>query len=265
RNFMNFHVLSLFPEYFETFLKNGVVGGAVQKKLISLSVVNPRDFTEGNYKMVDDIPYGGGDGMVMAFEPMSKAIQSIKSENPLKIYLSPQGEPLTDKVAKTMAETKRDIVFICGRYAGVDERFISEYVDQEISVGNYVVSGGELPALICIDAIARHVPGVLGNKDSAVKDSFHDSLLEAPSFTRPAEIDGLGVPKVLTEGHHEKIATWKRLISILRTFQRRPDLYERANISPKERLLANKLLAEMSEKDLRISGLKNQALPLDQS
>ncbi len=262
---MNFHVLSLFPEYFETFLKNGVVGGAIKKELLSLSVINPRDFTEGNYKMIDDIPYGGGDGMVMAYGPMAKAMQAVCAEKPLRIYLSPQGEPLTDAVAKDLANSKKDLVFICGRYAGIDERFVSEFVDLEISVGDYVVSGGELPALICIDAIARHVPGVLGNVESSTKDSFYDSLLEAPSFTRPAEIEGLEVPKVLTEGHHEKIATWKRLTSLLRTFQRRPDLFIKATVSPKERVLANKLLATMSEKELRISGLKNQSLPLDQS
>jgi tRNA (guanine37-N1)-methyltransferase len=264
---MKFHVLSLFPEYFDTFLKNGVVGGAKKKNLFTLSVTNPRDYTNGNYKMVDDIPYGGGDGMVMAYEPMAKAMRSLPEARSkyLTIYLSPQGKIFNDAMAKELSHTQKEIVFVCGRYAGIDERFVAEFIDLEVSVGDYVVSGGELPALICMDAILRHVPGVLGNAESSIKETFQNDLLEAPAFTRPAVVDGASVPVVLTEGHHEKITTWRRLVSILRTFQRRPDLFLSTKISKKERLKANELLRSMSEKEQKISGLKNQELPLDES
>lgn len=263
---MKFHAITLFPEYFETFLKNGVVGSAAKKEIFSLDVINPREFTEGNYKMVDDIPYGGGDGMVMAYTPMKKAILSLPKpqDQYLRIYLSPQGLPFTDAMAKDLAKHKKDIVFICGRYSGIDERFVSEYVDLEVSIGDFVVSGGEIPALACMDAILRHVPGVLGNTESPVMDSFRNHLLEAPVFTRPAEIEGLEVPSVLLSGHHEKITTWRRLVSLLRTFQRRPELFFAAKTTKKERILANELLGQMSEKELKISGLKNQGLPIDE-
>ena len=208
---MKFHAISLFPEYFETFVKNGVIGGAVKKSLFSLSVINPREFTNGNYKMVDDIPYGGGDGMLLKPEPLFAAVEKAKANDPAaKVALmTPRGRRWRQALAQEWAQDERGIIFICGRYEGYDER-ITALVDEQVSVGDYVLTGGELPAMTIIDSIVRLLPGVLGGEKSAEIESFTDGeTLEFPQYTRPEEFRGMKVPDVLLSGNHGAIAKWR--------------------------------------------------------
>ena len=230
---MKIALITLFPEMFEALTDYGVSGRAVNQGLLEISSFNPRDFAEDAHSTVDDRPYGGGPGMVLMIEPLRKAIDAAKDwidGKPLVVYLSPQGKVLQQATVNSMAE-QQSIILIAGRYEGVDERLIQLEVDQEWSIGDYVLSGGELPAMVVIDALIRQIPGALGHSDSASQDSFADGLLDCPHYTRPDKYEELKVPDVLLSGDHEKIRQWRLQQSLLRTQQRRPDLLDRLELN----------------------------------
>ncbi len=230
-------VVSLFPEFVAQMSAFGVVGRAVQGGLLSVHGWNPRDHAEGAYRRVDDRPFGGGPGMVMMIEPLRAALAAARAADPRPtrtIYMSPQGRPLDQRRVRALAAEER-LVLLCGRYEGVDERLLAAEVDEEISIGDYVLSGGELAAAVVVDAIARLQPGVLNDGESAAQDSFEDGLLDCPHYTRPVE-HALGpVPPVLLSGNHAAIAAWRRQQSLARTLARRPDLFAGAALTRGER------------------------------
>lgn len=221
---MKIEVVTLFPEMISGALEYGVLGQALEKKLLEVSMVNPRDYSEDRHNSVDDRPFGGGDGMIMLVEPLRKLFEEKKHKNSKVIYLSPQGKTLTAQKSKELSQEDH-LILLCGRYGGVDQRVLNTYVDEELSIGDYVLSGGELGALVVIDSLSRFIPGVLGHEDSAEKDSFSDGLLEQAHFTRPREILEQSVPEVLLSGHHEKIEKWKHQVSVLTTLVKRPELF----------------------------------------
>ncbi|WP_455949884.1 tRNA (guanosine(37)-N1)-methyltransferase TrmD [Eubacterium sp.] len=230
---MNFHVLTLFPEMINDGVNTSITGRAISKGLISVNAVNIRDFAGNKYGQVDDYPYGGGAGMVMQPGPVYRSYESIKEKigyKPRVIYLTPQGKVFNQSMAEEFAEEK-DLVFLCGHYEGIDERVLEMIVTDNVSIGDYVLTGGELPSMVMIDAISRLVPGVLNNDVSAEFESFNDNLLEYPQYTRPAEFMGKEVPSILLSGNHPKVDEWRRQQSILRTMERRPDLMEDANLT----------------------------------
>ncbi|NRA59744.1 MAG: tRNA (guanosine(37)-N1)-methyltransferase TrmD [Psychrobium sp.] len=219
-------IITLFPEMFKAITEQGITGRAVKNGLIQLQCWNPRDFTHDKHRTVDDRPYGGGPGMLMMVQPLRDAIvaaQAAAGGDATVIYLSPQGRRLDQTGVEELAEREK-LILICGRYEGIDERIINTLVDEEWSIGDYVLSGGELPAMTLIDAVSRFVPGVLGKMASAEQDSFSDGLLDCPHYTRPENLDGLSVPSVLLSGNHEKIKRWRLEQSLERTLKRRPDL-----------------------------------------
>lgn len=233
---MHFHVITLFPEMVEQMCDYGVLGRAVKRGIIKLSCWNPRDFTQDRHRTVDDRPYGGGPGMLMKVQPLAEAIMAAKQqagEQARVVYLSPQGRLLNQQAIKEMAGQK-DMILIAGRYEGIDERLIEQCVDEEWSIGDYVLSGGEMPALIMIDAVARMLPEVLGDADSAQQDSFMQGLLDHPHYTRPEEIDGCTVPEVLLSGDHKVIERWRNKQALKRTWLRRPDLLETLQLSEEQ-------------------------------
>lgn len=230
---MNFHVLTLFPEMINDGVNTSITGRAISKGLISVNAVNIRDFAGNKYGQVDDYPYGGGAGMVMQPGPVYRSYESIKEKigyKPRVIYLTPQGKVFNQSMVEEFAEEK-DLVFLCGHYEGIDERVLEMIVTDNVSIGDYVLTGGELPSMVMIDAISRLVPGVLNNDVSAEFESFNDNLLEYPQYTRPAEFMGKEVPSILLSGNHPKVDEWRRQQSILRTMERRPDLMEDANLT----------------------------------
>ena len=246
-----FGVVSLFPDMFAPFTQQGVIGRAVKSGTLSVDTFNPRDFTHDRHRTVDDRPYGGGPGMLMMVKPLTDAIQAAKKvggEKSKVIYLSPQGKPLDQAGAQRLANIDRTIL-ICGRYEGIDERVIERHVDEEISIGDYVLSGGELPAMVLMDAVARLVPGVLGHKASAVEDSFTDGLLDCPHYTRPEILDGQKVPEVLLSGDHEKIRQWRLMQSLGRTLQRRPDLLNHLALTEEQQRLLDHYQALLRQDD----------------
>ena len=233
---MNYHVLTLFPEMIEQGLHTSIIGRAMEKGLLSLDAVNIRDFSTDKHKRVDDYIYGGGAGLLMQAEPVYQAYLSVKEKIgkvPRVIYMTPQGQVFHQKLAEELAQ-EEDLVFLCGHYEGIDERVLEEIVTDKVSIGDYVLTGGELPAMVMIDAISRHVPGVLNNEDSAGEDSFSNQLLEYPQYSRPEVWHDKQVPPVLLSGHHGKVDAWRREQSLLRTFQRRPELLERADLSEQD-------------------------------
>ena len=233
---MNYHVLTLFPEMIEQGLHTSIIGRAMEKGLLSLDAVNIRDFSTDKHKRVDDYIYGGGAGLLMQAEPVYQAYLSVKEKigkAPRVIYMTPQGQVLHQKLAEELAQ-EEDLVFLCGHYEGIDERVLEEIVTDNVSIGDYVLTGGELPAMVMIDAISRHVPGVLNNEDSAGEDSFSNQLLEYPQYSRPEVWHDKQVPPVLLSGHHGKVDAWRREQSLLRTFQRRPELLEQADLSEQD-------------------------------
>jgi len=234
---MRFDVITLFPEMMEA-LAAGVIGRAKAQQLIKLHLWNPRDYTQDVHKTVDDRPYGGGPGMVMKIAPLDAAICDARLANPSAkvIYLSPQGEPFTQEMAKNLS-TSEGLILLCGRYEGIDERLLQKQVDQEISIGDYVLSGGELPAMVMIDAISRLIPGVLGHADSAEQDSFVNGLLDCPHYTRPEVLDGEKVPEVLLSGNHAAIEKWRLQQALVRTRERRPDLFNNRKLTELEQNL----------------------------
>ena len=246
-----FGVISLFPDMFSPFTQQGVIGRAVKSGKISVDTFNPRDFTHDRHRTVDDRPYGGGPGMLMMVKPLTDAIHAAKNiggENSKVIYLSPQGKPLDQAGVKRLASIERTIL-ICGRYEGIDERVIESHVDEEVSIGDYVLSGGELPAMVLMDAVARLVPGVLGHKASAVEDSFTDGLLDCPHYTRPEVLEGQKVPEVLLSGDHEKIRQWRLMQSLGRTMQRRPDLLNHLALTEEQQRLLELFQAQLQQDD----------------
>ena len=242
---MIFHVLTLFPDMIRDGLNTSVTGRALASGRIRLNAVNIRDYSKDKHKHVDDYPYGGGAGMVMQPEPIALAYEDIVKDmekRPRVIYVTPQGSVFNQSMAEELAK-EEELVFLCGHYEGVDERILEEIVTDYVSIGDYVLTGGELPALVMMDAISRLVPGVLNNEDSAEFESFHDNLLEHPHYTRPVEYRGSRVPDVLLSGHHGNIDRWRREQSLKRTLERRPDLLrdggtyrERRRISADSRL-----------------------------
>jgi tRNA (guanine37-N1)-methyltransferase len=246
---IRFDCVTLFPEAFAAVSASGITRRALEQGLWSLALWNPRDFTTDNYRTVDDRPYGGGPGMVMLAEPLEKAIAAAKAaaEGEAKvIHLSPQGAVLDHKKVMALSRESR-LVLLAGRYEGVDERLIARAVDEELSIGDYVLSGGELAAMVLIDAVVRQLPGALGDGMSAGQDSFANGLLEAPQYTRPEVYEGEAVPPVLMSGHHAKIERWRMKQSLGRTWQRRPDLLERRELSETERALLQEFKEELKK------------------
>lgn len=237
---MDIHVISIFPEMFAAVTDYGVVGRAIKKQLLLLTIHNPRSFAEDKHRKVDDRPFGGGPGMVMMPEPLVKSIDAAKMASkkrtgtiPKVVYLSPQGQPFNHALAKQLVN-RSSVVLLAGRYEGVDERVLDQHCDEEWSVGDYVLSGGELPAMIVIDAVARLLPESLGNSESAQQDSFVDGLLDYPHYTRPEVYNGCDVPKVLTTGDHRGITRWRLKQSLGRTWLRRPDLLHEINLTDEQ-------------------------------
>lgn len=241
---MNFHILTLFPEMVMNGLNTSIIGRAINNQLLTIEAINIRDFAENKHNRVDDYTYGGGAGMLMQAGPVYGAYQSVAQKtgkNPRVIYLSPQGQTFSQSMAEEFAK-EEDLVFLCGHYEGIDERVLEEIVTDYVSIGDYVLTGGELPAMVMIDAISRLIPGVLHNNVSAEFESFQDNLLEYPQYTRPEEWHGKKVPQILLSGHHVNIEKWRREQSVIRTAQRRPDLLEKAELTQKEKELAKKYL-----------------------
>ncbi|MCI5944029.1 MAG: tRNA (guanosine(37)-N1)-methyltransferase TrmD [Eubacterium sp.] len=230
---MKFHVLTLFPDMITDGLGTSVTGRAIDRGTIQVNAINIRDYSRDKHKHVDDYPYGGGAGMVMQPEPVYLAYEDLTKQSgsrPRVIYVTPQGATFTQSMAEEFAK-EEELVFLCGHYEGVDERILEEIVTDYVSIGDYVLTGGELPAMVMIDAISRLIPGVLNNDESAEFESFHDNLLEHPHYTRPVEFRGKRVPDVLLSGHHANIEKWRREQSLKRTLERRPDLLEDAPLS----------------------------------
>lgn len=246
---MNFHILTLFPDMVIDGLNTSIIGRALDKELLTLDAVNIRDYTKEKHGHVDDAPYGGGAGMVMQAAPICDAYDDLCrriGKRPRVIYMTPQGKVFNQAIARELSK-EEDLVFLCGHYEGIDERALELIVTDHLSIGDYVLTGGELPAMVMIDCIARLLPGVLNNDESAEIESFHDNLLEYPQYTRPESYRGMQVPEVLLSGHHKNIETWRRRQSIRRTYERRPDLLEGANLSKKEKEYLAGLRAEAPE------------------
>ena len=233
---MNFHVLTLFPEMIEQGMNTSIIGRAIAGGYLSVDAINIRDYAFNKHQKVDDYPYGGGAGMLMQAEPVYLAYQSIEEKigyRPRVVYLTPQGSVFNQTMAKDFAK-EQDLVFLCGHYEGIDERVLEEVVTDFVSIGDYVLTGGELPAMVMMDAVSRMVPGVLSNQDSGETESFAGNLLEYPQYSRPEEWHGKKVPPVLLSGHHANIEAWRREQSILRTAKNRPDLLKKADLTNKE-------------------------------
>ena len=233
---MNFHVLTLFPEMIEQGMHTSIIGRAIAGGYLSIDAINIRDYAFNKHQKVDDYPYGGGAGMLMQAEPVYLAYESGQKKlgyRPRVVYLTPQGEVFHQTMAKELAKEK-DLVFLCGHYEGIDERVLDEIVTDYVSIGDYVLTGGELPAMVMMDSISRMVPGVLSNQESGETESFAENLLEYPQYSRPEEWHGQKVPPVLLSGHHANIEAWRREQSILRTAKRRPDLLKKADLTNKE-------------------------------
>ena len=254
---MRFHILTLFPDFFTEALSYGVLGAALKKKLIEVQTINIRDFTEDLHQSVDDRPFGGGDGMVMSYRPLKKALSSLKNRGKV-IYLSPQGAKWNQKKAKSFVEENPVLTLICGRYSGVDARFIQDCADEEISIGDYILSGGEGPALILMDSLSRLVPGVLGNPLSPLQESFEaQGLLEAPQWTRPRKLKGFQIPEVFFSGRHKDIEKARFYLSLIITSKKRPDIIKKMgkNFS-KDLNLAQKWWEALSSEEKKACGLK---------
>ena len=233
---MNFHVLTLFPEMIQQGMNTSIIGRAITGGYLSVEAINIRDYAFNKHQKVDDYPYGGGAGMLMQAEPVYLAYQSIEEKigyRPRVVYLTPQGSVFNQTMAKDFAKEK-DLVFLCGHYEGIDERVLEEVVTDLVSIGDYVLTGGELPAMVMMDSISRMVPGVLSNQESGETESFAGNLLEYPQYSRPEEWHGKKVPPVLLSGHHANIEAWRREQSILRTAKNRPDLLKKADLTNKE-------------------------------
>lgn len=243
---MWFGIVSLFPEMFEAVTRYGVTGRAVRNGLIDLQCWNPRDFTHDRHRTVDDRPYGGGPGMLMKVQPLRDAIGAAKAvagSDAKVIYLSPQGRRLDQQGVSYLAKQQK-LILVAGRYEGIDERLLQSEVDEEWSLGDFVLSGGELPAMVMVDAVARLIPGVLGDQNSAVEDSFYTGLLDYPNYTRPEQLEGADVPAVLLSGNHEQIRKWRLKQQLGRTWERRPDLLDKIELDPEQQALLSEYVRE---------------------
>ena len=245
-----FDVITIFPEMLEALSRHGITARALEEKLFGLKTWDPRDFTTDTYRRVDDRPYGGGPGMVMMAEPLQLCIDAAKARQrdagvarPKVLLMSPQGERLTEALVMELAQ-EEGLVVVAGRYEGVDERLVERMVDREVSIGDYVTSGGELPAMVLIDCMVRRLPGSLNDSESASQDSFSEGLLDWPHFTRPEEWNGARVPEVLVSGNHAAIARWRRMQALGRTWDRRPELVQETKLSPEDRQLLDEYRRE---------------------
>lgn len=246
---MQFYIMTLFQEMVMQGLSTSIIGRAVNKGLLSIEAVNIRDYAFNKHNSVDDYPYGGGAGMLMQAEPVYqcyRALEEKMNKKPRVVYLSPQGKTFNQTMAEEFAQ-EEELVFLCGHYEGIDERVLEEIVTDYVSIGDYVLTGGELPAMIMVDAISRLVPGVLHNDVSAEFESFQDNLLEYPQYSRPEMWHDKKVPEVLMSGHHANIEKWRREQSVIRTARNRPDLLEKAELTEKEREIAEKILANCDD------------------
>lgn len=241
---MKFDVLTLFPEMFEP-LKQSIIKRASEKKLIDINLVNIRDFSEDKHNKVDDTPYGGGAGMLMKADVVDRAYDSVKSENAKVIYLTPQGKTLNQNIVKNLSKQEH-LILLCGHYEGIDQRVLDKIVDEEISIGDYVLTGGELPAMVLIDSVSRYVEGVLSD-GSTDEESFSNGLLEYPQYTRPEVFNDVKVPDVLISGHHENIRKWRRERSLENTFKKRPEMLENIELTKNEKDYIEKLKKEVHE------------------
>lgn len=243
-------ILTLFPEMFSSTMNQSIIGRAREKGIIEINPINIRDFSKDKHKRVDDYPYGGGSGMVLMNQPLFDALESLTKERDGSrvIYLTPKGKTFNQKIANSLS-TQEKLIFVCGHYEGIDQRIIDRWVTDEISIGDYVLTGGELPAMVIIDSISRLIPGVLGKDESFVDESFYNGLLEYPHYTRPAVYDGESVPDILLSGNHKLINEWRTKESLKITIERRPDLiaklFQRDDISLKEKAKLKKLLVEI--------------------
>ena len=244
---MNFTVLTLFPELIHAFFRHGMIARGMEKKLISGTCINIRDFALDKHNTVDDKPYGGGSGMVMKPEPLYSAILEAQKKAPESkiVILSPQGDRFNQDMAVSLAGQQQDLILVCGRYEGIDERIYTLLADEEISIGDYVLTGGELGAMVIIDAVARLIPGVLGNNDSYQSDSFMDDRLEYAQYTRPETFEGEAIPEVLLSGNHEKIRLWRKKNSLQRTFLKRPELFEKTELNKEEKRILKQWCREL--------------------
>ena len=248
---MKIALISLFPEMFAALTDYGISGRAVNQGLVEIANFNPRDYTEDRHQTVDDRPYGGGPGMVMMIEPLRRAIAAARhwvDDSSLVVYLSPQGKVL-DQSAVSGFTQRQSIILIAGRYEGIDERLIEAEVDEEWSIGDYVLSGGELPAMVLVDAMIRQLPGALGHTESAQQDSFADGLLDCPHYTRPEDYQGRVVPEVLLSGNHENIRRWRLQQSLVRTQQRRPELLDRLPLDNEQQALLKEMSDALADDD----------------
>jgi len=241
-------VISLFPEMFQAITQYGVTGRAIKSGLVEVDYINPRDFTQDKHKTVDDRPYGGGPGMLMKVQPLKDAIECAKQKvpNAKVIFLSPQGRTLTQEGVQQLAK-QAEFILVAGRYEGVDERLIQSEIDEEWSIGDFVLSGGELPAMVLMDSVFRMVPGVLGKQASAEEDSFADGLLDCPHYTRPEVLNGEPVPPVLLSGNHEEIRRWRLKQKLGRTWQRRPDLLQNLELDKEQQKLLEEFIRETED------------------
>ena len=255
---MDIGVISLFPQMFDALTEYGITARAIRRGLLRLQRWNPRDFAPDRHRLVDDRPFGGGPGMVMAVEPLRSAIRAAKASMGAAtsaVYLTPQGRPL-DHEAVTRFVSYRRLLLVCARYEGVDERLVLTEIDEECSIGDYVLTGGELPAMVVIDAVTRQLPGALGHRDSALQESFTRGLLDHPQYTRPVEIDGLRVPSVLLSGNHEAIRRWRLKQALGRTWLRRPDLLQLVDLTGEQQ----RLLAEFVSEHGELTGARNAGM-----
>jgi tRNA (guanine37-N1)-methyltransferase len=262
---MNFIALTIFPEMFIPFWEHGIIKRAIEQNKICAAAINIRDYAEGRHRVTDDRPYGGGSGMVMKPEPLTAAIRAAAENAPSSrtILLSPQGRCFNQKVARELASSK-GLILVCGRYEGVDERICHEFIDDEISIGDYVLTGGELAAMVIIDAVTRMIPGTLGGEDSAEKDSFSDGVLKHPQYTRPRVFEGMEVPEVLLSGNHKEIEKWRLKTSLIRTFLKRKDLLKARHMSGPEIEILKKWCRDIEKLISDQSLHSSDALPGDQ-
>lgn len=248
---MRFDILSLFPSMFEKVLGDSIIGRAKDKEIVKIYLHNIRDFSDDKHKRVDDYPYGGGLGMIMQCQPIFSALDYVKRDIGIKPYvllMSPQGKTFNQKKAQLLLDYN-NITIICGHYEGIDERVIEELVDEEISIGDFILTGGEIAAMAVIDSITRLIPGVLKEEESHCIETFNNGLLEYPQYTRPAEFMGLKVPDILLSGHHDNIEKWRRIQSIKRTYIKRPELIKTASLSIKDKEILDTIIQELDNKE----------------
>ena len=244
---MNYNIITIFPDLIEAFSDTGFIKRSVKNNIISINIINLREYSANKHKRIDDKTYGGGPGMVMQYQPISDAIENIKDSGPI-IYLSPQGEPLTQAKLKKLA-FEESITLLCGRYEGIDQRVIDDLVDEEISLGDYVISGGESASMVLLEGITRLIPGTVDDEESINQDSFQAGILDHPHYTKPEEINGMKIPDVLTSGNHEKVEIWRRKQALGLTWLKRPELLKNVKLSKEDDKLLKEYILENKEND----------------